>query len=192
MDVLILGPQGAGKGTQAKRIAGEYGIAHVATGDMFRAAIAAGTPLGMQVMPILAAGRLVPDELTISLIRERLAQDDAEAGFILDGFPRNMAQAEALDAMLGELDRGLDVILELQVPEAVVRARMLKRSQEEGRVDDTPEVIDERLAIFNRETLPVVEHYRATGRLVGIHGDAPVDTVFAEIQESLQQVEARA
>jgi adenylate kinase len=189
---LILGPQGAGKGTQAKRIADEYGIAHIATGDMFRRAIASGSELGRRVEPILASGQLVPDELTVSLIRERLGQEDAAGGFVLDGFPRTPAQAEALDAMLRELGRELDLILELQVPEEVLRERMTKRAAEEGRVDDTPEVIDRRLAIYRAETEPLLERYRATGNLVGVHGDRPVGEVFAEIQNALGHVEARA
>jgi adenylate kinase len=190
--MLILGPQGAGKGTQAKRIAGEYGIAHISTGDMFRAAIAAGTELGRRVEPILASGELVPDELTVAVLRERLGQDDAADGFVLDGFPRNMAQAEALDAMLSEIGRTLDVVLELQVPEPVVRERMLKRAREEGRPDDTPEAIERRLEIYRSETEPLVERYRATGNLVGIHGDRSIAQVFAEIQEALEHVRARA
>jgi adenylate kinase len=192
LDVLILGPQGAGKGTQAKRIAEEYGIAHVATGDMFRKAIAHGSELGRQVEPILAAGQLVPDDLTVSLIRDRLREDDAAGGFVLDGFPRNPAQAEALDALLAELGRSLDVILELQVPEDVLRERMAKRAGEEGRPDDTPETIDRRLAIYRAETEPLLERYRATGNLVGIHGDRPAGEVFAEIQKTLDEADDRS
>ena len=111
MNLLVLGPQGSGKGTQASRLAEERGIPHVSTGDMFRAAIAAGTPLGRRVEPILASGELVPDELTVALIRERLSEPDAARGFVLDGFPRNLAQAEALDAMLSEIGRELDLVL---------------------------------------------------------------------------------
>lgn len=191
MNILILGPQGSGKGTQAKRIAAEYGLAHVATGDMFRAAIAAGTPLGLQVKPILESGQLVPDELTIGLIRARLQEDDALDGFVLDGFPRTMAQTEALDAMLAAIGRGLDVVLELLIAEEICVERMRGRAREEGRSDDTPEAIAARLEAYRRETLPVVERYRATGRLVGIHADRTVDEVFAEIQVTLEQVEAR-
>jgi adenylate kinase len=159
---------------------------------MFRNAIASGSALGREVEPLLAAGLLVPDDLTISLIRERLGNDDAADGFVLDGFPRNPAQADALDAMLSELGRDIDVILQLQVPEEVLRARMAKRAREEGRIDDTPEVIDQRLATYRSDTAPLLERYRTTGRLVGIHGDRPVDEVFAEIQKALEQVEARA
>ena len=190
MDILILGPQGSGKGTQAKRIAAEYGLAHVATGDMFRAAVAAGTPLGRQVKPILESGQLVPDELTIGLMRDRLQAGDARDGFILDGFPRTMAQAEALDAMLSEIGRGLDVVLELLIPVEICVERMLGRAREEGRSDDTPEVIAARLEVYARETVPVVEHYRAHGTLVGLKADRTVDEVFATIQDTLEQVEA--
>jgi adenylate kinase len=191
LNILILGPQGSGKGTQAKRIAAEYGIPHVATGDMFRDAIARRTPLGLEVEPILARGDLVPDELTIRLIRERLAEDDAEAGFVLDGFPRNARQADALDALLDELGRPLDVVLELQVPDEVCIARLLKRAGEEGRTDDTPETIARRLGIYHRETAPLVQHYLATGKVVGIHGEGSVGEVWAEIQQALEAVEAR-
>ena len=191
MNILILGPQGSGKGTQAKRIATEYGVAHVATGDMFRAAIAAGTPLGLQVEPLLAAGQLVPDDLTIGLIRARLQEPDALGGFVLDGFPRTMAQAGALDAMLAGIGRGLDVVLELLVAEEVCVERMLGRAREEGRGDDTPESIDRRLAIYHEQTEPVVEHYRVTGKLVPLHAGRSVDEVFAEIEEALATVGAR-
>jgi adenylate kinase len=191
LNVLLLGPQGSGKGTQAKRIAFEYGLAHVATGDMFRAAIARRTPLGLQVEPILASGQLVPDELTIGLIRERLGEDDAREGFILDGFPRNAVQAEALDDLLIDLGRPLDVIFEFQIPDAVCIKRLLKRAQDEGRVDDTPEVIAERLRIYHSETEPLIEHYLATGKVVGIHADRPVDDVWMEVQEALEQVAVR-
>ena len=192
MNILILGPQGSGKGTQATRIAAEYGVAHVATGDMFRAAIAAGTTLGLRVQPLLASGQLVPDDLTIGLIRTRLQEPDAVGGFVLDGFPRTMAQAEALDAMLVGIGRAVDVVLELLVAEEICVERMLGRAREEGRGDDMPEVIAARLEVYRRETVPVVEHYRATGRLVGIRAERTPDEVFAEIQDTLEQVEERA
>jgi adenylate kinase len=188
MNLLLLGPQGAGKGTQAKRIAAEYGIPHVSTGDMFRSAIAAGTPLGLRVKPILAAGGLVPDELTIALIRDRLAQEDAAPGFVLDGFPRNMRQAEALDAMLEEIGWRLDIALELQLDDATAVARLLGRAEKEGRTDDTHDVIQRRLEVYHRDTEPLVEYYRARGILVPIHADRSVDEVFAEIVEALEQV----
>jgi adenylate kinase len=191
MNVLLLGPQGSGKGTQAKRISAEYGIPHVATGDMFREAIAAGTPLGQQVEPILASGALVPDELTVALIRDRLSRDDAEEGFVLDGFPRTSVQAEALDELLADLGRPLEAVLELQVSDETCLERLLGRAREEGRADDTPEAIARRLAIYHEETEPLVGHYLPIGTVVGIHGEGEVDEVWAEIQDALEHVRER-
>ena len=186
MNLLVLGPQGAGKGTQAKRIAEEYEIPHVSTGDMFRAAQAGGTEFGKLVGEIMTSGRLVPDEVTISMIQERLSHPDAQDGFVLDGFPRNLAQAEALDLMLGAIGRSLDVILFFDVPDEIGMQRALERAKLEGRADDTPEVIAKRLEIYHAETEPIVEHYRATGKLVPLHA-APLDReVWTEISESLQ------
>ncbi len=191
MNVLLLGPQGSGKGTQAKRIAAEYGVPHIATGDMFRAAIAAESSLGREVEPILASGALVPDELTIALIRERLSQEDASAGFVLDGFPRNAAQAEALDTLLAELGRPLDVVLELQVTDELCIERLLARASAEGRADDSPEVIARRLAIYHEETAPLVAYYLPTGNVVGIHGEGEIDEVWSEIQVALERASER-
>jgi adenylate kinase len=188
-NTLLLGIQGSGKGTQAKRIAAAYGIPHVATGDILRAAIAERTPLGRQVEGILARGDLVPDETMVELIREQLA--GVNDGFVLDGFPRTMAQAEALNEMLADIGRPLDIVFELQVPDHVARERMAKRAVEEGRVDDTPEVIDNRIALYHRETEPITEYYRAHGNLVGINGTGTVDEVFAQIQEALEQAAVR-
>jgi adenylate kinase len=187
LDVLLLGVQGSGKGTQAKRIASEYDLAHIATGDILRAAIADGSELGRRVRPILERGELVPDDLMIELIRERLQSPDAENGFILDGFPRTMAQAEALTSMLSEIERPLSVVFELQVPDEVAVERLHKRAVEEGRADDTPEAIAKRIELYHRETEPLVSHYRLAGNLVGIHGNRPENEVFAEIQGALDQ-----
>jgi adenylate kinase len=192
VNVLLLGPQGSGKGTQAKRISAEVGAPHISTGDMFREAIGAQTELGRRVEPILERGALVPDDLTIALIRERLGRGDALRGFVLDGFPRKMEQAAALDAMLEEEGRRLDVVFELQVSDAVARERLLKRAALENRPDDTPDAIDRRLALYHQVTLPISEHYRARGILVGIHGERTPDEVFREIQQALRAVEARA
>jgi adenylate kinase len=190
VNLLALGPQGAGKGTQAKRISSNYDVPHIATGDMFRAAIAAGTPLGKQVEPLLAEGILVPDELTVSLIRERLSEDDTSPGFVLDGFPRNLTQARELDEMLREIGRELDAILFFDVPDSVGMERALQRAVIEGRDDDTREVITRRLVTYHAETGPVVEHYRTTGKLVPIHAARSVDEVWREVEASLRQVEA--
>jgi adenylate kinase len=188
--LLVLGPQGAGKGTQAQRIAEEYSVPHISTGEMYRAAIAAGTPLGQQVEPLLAAGKLVPDEITIPLIRDRLAEPDAADGFVLDGYPRNLAQAEALDAMLNEVGITLQAILFFDLRDGVATERLLKRASAEGRPDDTPEVIAERLRTYHEQTEPIVEHYRVTGRLVPLHADRSIEEVWAEIQNALEQVAA--
>jgi adenylate kinase len=185
LNVLLFGPQGSGKGTQAKRIAAAHGIPHVSTGDMFRAAIERETPLGQKVKPILESGELVPDDLTVGLIRERLSEPDARAGFILDGFPRNLAQAEALDTLLDELGRPLTVVLELLVPDEVCRERMTRRAAEEGRTDDTPEAIARRLAIYHEETAPLAEYYRAAGKLVGVDGTGTIDEIAARIEDAL-------
>jgi adenylate kinase len=192
LDVLLLGVQGSGKGTQAKRIASDYGLAHLGTGDMLRTAVAEGTELGRRVQPILESGELVPDDLMIELIRERLQSEDAQNGVVLDGFPRTMAQAEALDSMLTEIGRPLSVVFELQIPDDVVFERLHRRAESEGRADDTPEAIEKRLELYHRETEPLVSHYRALGNLVGIHGDRPENEVFAEIQNALDQVRAVA
>jgi adenylate kinase len=188
VNLLVLGPQGAGKGTQARRVSEEFGIPHVSTGDMFRAAIAAGTELGRKVEPLLANGELVPDEVTIAMIRDRLSEDDARDGFVLDGFPRNLAQAEALDEMLASIGRGLDAILFFDIPDEVGTERALSRARTENRTDDTPEVIARRLATYHAETEPIVEHYRATGKLVPLHAGRTVDQVWNEISAALHQV----
>jgi adenylate kinase len=190
-DILLLGPQGAGKGTQGRMIAAEYGVPHIGTGDMLREAMAEDSELGRQVRPIYDAGRLVPDDLMIALIRERLGADDAQKGFVLDGFPRTMPQAEALEEMLRAIGRELDVVFEFQLADQVGRERMLKRAAEEGRVDDTPEVIERRLRLYHEETEPLIEYYRTRGNLVGIHADRPIEAVFAEIQEALEQAAVR-
>ena len=191
MNVLLLGPQGAGKGTQAKRIAAEYGLPHIATGDILRRAMAEGTPLGLKVKPIYDSGGLVPDDLMIELIRERLSEPDTAEGFVLDGFPRTFVQAEALDAMLREIDRPLSLVLELQVPDEVAIERLSRRAEIEGRADDTPDAMRKRLQVYHAETEPLVEHYRARAALVVIHGERSVDEVFAEIQTTIETLRRR-
>lgn len=192
MNILVLGPQGSGKGTQAARLAEDHGIPHVSTGEMFRAAVATGGELGQRVEPILAAGELVPDDLTVALIRERLAEPDAERGFVLDGFPRNLAQAEALDAMLAEIGRALDAVLFFDLSDEFALDRLVGRAREEGREDDTPEAIRRRLEIYHEQTEPVVERYRATGKLVPLHAERSIDQVANEIVEALALLDEEA
>ena len=188
LNVLLLGPQGAGKGTQAKRIAVEYEIPHIASGEILRAEMAAGTELGLRVRDVYDRGDLVSDDLMIELIRARLAQADTDSGFILDGFPRTTKQAEALDQMFGEIGRNFSVVFALQIPDTVAFDRLRKRALLEGRADDTDDAIRRRLENYHRETEPLIEYYRTRGNLVPIHGDRTANEVFAEIQNALQQV----
>jgi len=192
VNILILGPQGAGKGTQAKLISRTYGVPQVATGDMIREIKELDTELGRRVREIYDRGDLVDDTTIVELIESRLDRGDTIPGFVLDGFPRNTAQAEALDELLARLGRDLDVVLELQAGDReVLLERLAKRAVEEGRTDDTPEAIGKRLEIYDRETAPLVEYYRSTrGNVVGIHADRPIDDVFAEIRAALDQVTA--
>jgi adenylate kinase len=192
VNLLVLGPQGSGKGTQAKLIAKTYGVPHIATGDMIREMKELDTELGRRVKAIYDRGDLVDDATIVELIESRLDRGDTLPGFILDGFPRNTAQAEALDELLRRLGRDLDVVFELQVGDReVLLERIAKRAVEEGRSDDTPDAIRKRLEIYERETAPLVEYYRTSrGNVVGIHADQPVDAVFAEIRATLDQLAA--
>jgi len=188
MRILILGPQGSGKGTQAKRIAAAYGVPHVATGDILREAVANGSELGAQVRPILERGDLVPDDLMVGLIRERLADEES---FVLDGFPRTMAQAEALDAMLDDIVKPLDAVILLQVSDEVATERLRERAAQEGRADDSPEAIANRLRLYHELTELVVDRYQLAGIEVIVDGEQTVDEVFAAIQDALEAVTAR-
>jgi adenylate kinase len=190
LNILLLGPQGAGKGTQAKRISAEYDIPHIASGEILRAEMAAGTELGRRVKDVYDRGDLVSDDLMIELIRSRLEQPDTESGFVLDGFPRTTVQAETLDEMFADIGRQFSVVFALQVPDEVAFERLRRRAQIEGRADDTDEAIQRRLDNYHRETEPLIEYYRVRGNLVPIHGDRTENEVFAEIQAALEQVPA--
>ena len=171
-----------------------YGVPHIATGDMIREMTARPTELGQELKRVSDRGELVSDELMIRLIRDRLSRGDTLAGFVLDGFPRTMPQAEALDELLRDVGRDLDIVFDFQVPDReVLLQRLLRRAAEEARSDDTPEAIERRLELYERETAPLVEYYRSTrGNVVGIHADRTVDIVFHEIQETLDSLEGRA
>lgn len=187
MRLLIVGPPGAGKGTQAVRIAERLGIPTISTGDIFRANIKNETELGKQVQHILAAGGYVTDEITNAIVADRLAQSDAAEGFLLDGYPRTAAQVEALDAILAGRGASLDGVLELTVDDEVVIARLLKRAETEGRADDTEEVIRERMAIYYRETAPLTETYAARGLLRSVDGMGEVDEVTDRVIDAVHQ-----
>ncbi len=192
MNILLLGPQGSGKGTQAKLISQTYGIPQVATGDMIREIKELDTELGRRVKEIYDRGDLVDDATIVELIESRLDRGDTIPGFILDGFPRNTPQAEALDELLARLGRDLDVVFELQIGDReVLLERLARRATEEGRTDDTPDAIRKRLEIYERETAPLVEYYRSTrGNVVGIHAGRTIEDVFAEIRAALDQMAA--
>ncbi|MEM9563729.1 MAG: adenylate kinase [Actinomycetota bacterium] len=180
--LVIFGRQGAGKGTQAARLVEHYGVTHLSTGDMFRAAVAAGTDLGQQVGPIMESGGLVSDELTIAVVRERLAAADIAAkGFVLDGFPRTPAQAEALLDMLG--DGGLHAVIELEVPLDEVTDRMKARARE----DDTDESIAKRLALYDTETVPTIDWFRERGLVVSVDGLGSEDEVAHRMSEAIDK-----
>jgi adenylate kinase len=185
MRLIILGPPGAGKGTQAARIAEHLGIPAISTGDIFRANIKNETPLGLQVKEILASGGYVSDDVTNAIVEDRLAQDDCARGFLLDGYPRTLAQVEALDGMLAAHGATLDHVLELTVDDDAVVARLLKRAESEGREDDTEHVIRERMAIYHRETKPLSDTYRERGLLVEVDGLGAVDEVTERILAAL-------
>ncbi|MDQ3526650.1 MAG: adenylate kinase [Actinomycetota bacterium] len=186
MRIIILGPPGAGKGTQAALIASAAGIPAISTGDIFRANITSGTELGRQVKAILGAGGYVPDEVTNAIVRDRLAQTDAVGGFLLDGYPRTPGQVEALDEMLSEQGFALDIVLELTVDTDEVVGRLLRRAQE-GRADDTEDVVRERLRIYREETAPLAATYRQRGLLRQVDGVGTVEEVTARLVSVLEQ-----
>lgn len=171
----MLGPPGAGKGTQASAVAEQFGVPAISTGEMFRAEAGRGTPLGRRVAPLLDAGRLVPDDVAVAVVRERLAAPDAADGFVLDGFPRAVGQAEALDDLLAVDDHALDTVIEL----VVGREELLRRLAGRGRPDDEPDTVVARLKDWETENGPLVSYYRARGRLVEIDASGPIATVTA-------------
>jgi adenylate kinase len=173
--LILLGRQGAGKGTQAIRIAGHYRVPHISTGEMLRAAVEEGTDFGRKAKEYMDRGELLPDDVMIGIVDERLAMSDAAAGFVLDGFPRTAAQAEALDEIVG--DRPIDVVANLEVPEDIVIERLLAR----GRHDDTEEALRRRLALYEEQTRPLLEHYATEGKLTTVDGVGTEDEVFERL-----------
>jgi adenylate kinase len=193
MRLILLGPPGAGKGTQAQRLVAKYGIIQLSTGDMLRAAVKAGTPLGRQVEDIMARGALCPDEIVVGIVEQRIGQPDARKGFILDGFPRTVPQADTLDRMLEKHGLALDAVIELRVDEGALLRRIETRvaeMQARGeplREDDKPEVLHRRLAAYREQTAPLIAYYRQHGTLRTVDGMAPIPEVAAAIENTLAQ-----
>jgi adenylate kinase len=191
MRLILLGPPGAGKGTQAKRLVEEHGIVQLSTGDMLRAAIAAGTPVGLTAKDIMARGQLVPDAVVVDIISERMEQPDARNGFVLDGFPRTVRQAEALDGLLDDKGLALDAVIELKVDPGILLRRIetrqeeMKRRGEGVRADDNPEAFKIRLDAYREQTEPLVGYYRRKGKLRSVDGMAGVDMVTRSIDDAL-------
>ncbi|MCG8590862.1 MAG: adenylate kinase [Proteobacteria bacterium] len=183
--IVLLGAPGAGKGTQAARLVERLGIPQISTGDMLRAAVAAGTEVGQRAKAVMDAGQLVSDEIVVAIAEERLAQDDARKGFILDGFPRTTGQAEALDGMLERLGKSLDCCLAITVVDEEVIARLLKRAEIEGRADDNEETIRERMKVYREQTAPLLDYYRAKGLVREVDGMGELDAVAERIREAL-------
>ena len=206
MNIVLLGAPGAGKGTQAQKLVEEFGVAHISTGDLLRAAVKAGTKLGVKAKEYMDAGQLVPDKLVVDLVKERLAADDAKKGFILDGFPRNTAQAVTLDSALADMGLSLDAALLVDVKAEVIVERLSSRltcrdcgytapagvdvcpscgGEMYQRDDDKPETIQNRLNVYESQTAPLVEYYKGKGLLKVVDGDRPVDDVYADVTELL-------
>ena len=181
--IVLLGAPGAGKGTQAARLVEQFGLPHISTGDMLRAAVSAGTPVGVKAKAVMDSGQLVGDDIVIAIAEERLGQ--ADDGFILDGFPRTLAQAEALDALLGRLGSSLDCCLALTAETDAVVERLLKRAEIEGRADDNEETIRERMAVYGKQTAPLLAYYREKGLLLEVSGMAAIDEVFGRVVEAI-------
>ena len=208
MNVVLLGAPGAGKGTQAAKMAGEFALPHISTGDIFRKAVSDGTPLGLEAKRYMDAGELVPDEVTIGIVKERLAQPDCANGFILDGFPRTVPQADALENALGSMGTALDAVILVDVPKEALVDRLTARRQCRAcgriynvhgdmpanpevcdacggdvyqRADDTVETVTNRLDVYERNTQPLIDYYRGKGLLRTVEGDRDVDAVFADV-----------
>jgi adenylate kinase len=192
MRLVLFGAPGSGKGTQAARLRQDLGIPHISTGDLLRAEIKAETELGKKAKSIMDAGQLLSDDIMLGIIEDRLGQPDARPGFILDGYPRNIAQAEALDGVLARIGQPLDVVIKLDVPNEAIVDRCVVRFNKEGRADDNPDTVKKRLAIYADQTAPVADFYRERGKLQVVDGVGELDEVTARIKAVLEQAAASA
>jgi len=181
MRIVLLGAPGSGKGTQATLLKTRLQVPHISTGELLRAAVAAGTPLGQKAKAVMEAGALVSDDIVLGMLEERLGQSDIANGFILDGYPRNLCQAEALDALLARLGQPVNFAVQLDVDEAVVLKRLAGRATAEGRADDSPESVKHRLHVYQNQTAPVIDYYLQGGRLRRITGEGSVDQILERI-----------
>jgi adenylate kinase len=188
MKLLFMGPPGAGKGTQAALLCKQYDIPQISTGEILRAAVKNGTDMGKKAQEYMNAGKLVPDEVVIGIVRDRIKEPDAQKGYILDGFPRTIEQADALGAMLAGMNQKLDAALNLNVPDDELVRRLMDRARKDGRADDTEPVIKNRLKTYNDQTLPLIEYYRRAGILKEIDGLGSLDDITRKIQEALASV----
>ena len=185
MRLVLLGPPGSGKGTQATRLKDQLGIAHISTGDLLRAEVAAGTELGKAAKAVMDAGNLVSDEILLGMLESRLGQDDVAKGFILDGYPRNVAQANALDGLLARIGQPLDAVVQLDVASELLVERIAGRAQEQGRADDNPESVRQRLQVYTNQTAPVVDFYANRGTLARVDGVGSLDEVQHRIFKAI-------
>ena len=186
MRIVLLGAPGSGKGTQAARLKEHLQVPHISTGDLLRAEVAAGSPLGLQAKEVMARGDLVSDDILLGMLRDRFSRDDTRAGFILDGYPRNLAQAAALGELLVDLGQSFDAAVQLEVDNELLVERLAGRAQAEGRADDNPESVRKRLQVYDQQTAPVIEYYRQQGQLTVIDGVGSLDEVFNRILGAIQ------
>lgn len=189
MRLVLLGAPGSGKGTQATRLKDALNVAHISTGDLLRAAVAADTPLGQKAKSVMERGELVSDDLMLGMLEERLSQPDVANGFILDGYPRNLAQASALDDLLSRIGQPVDLALQLDVGTELLIQRLAGRAQAEGRADDTPDAVRNRLRVYSAQTAPVIDYYRAQNRLVCVYGVGSLDEVAQRILRAIEHGE---
>ncbi|MDC7808237.1 adenylate kinase [Luteimonas sp BLCC-B24] len=192
MRLVLLGAPGSGKGTQAARLKEHLQVPHISTGDLLRAEVAAGTPLGLEAKAIMARGDLVSDDILLGMLEERFSREDTRAGFILDGYPRNLSQAAALDALLKKLGVQFDAAVQLEVDNEQIIARLAGRAQAEGRADDSPESVRHRLDVYDRQTAPVIAFYRDHDQLTVVDGVGSLDEVFARIVKAIGREQAAA